>query len=220
MLNVLKQAIGSAQAEVDIPTLAQVSPKYAELTARHARMSERFFTEIPAEMKKLLERMQADGIVNAPGGEAAAAARTRVQELVGDAPQADGVAPQMDPALAMQRLRTERADLDAAMPLLAQRITAERMAASKLVCERIELRYREIVASLCATLVEAHGIMVEYQIFADTLNRDGVAWARLGPAPALFIGHPSDRQSQLAYYLRECAEKRLISSSSIPRELR
>lgn len=93
-------------------------------------------------------------------------------------------------------------------------------AASVLICEQVAPKHRELVEAIAKAVLELHRANLAYTEFTATLDRRSVKWARLKPAFPQFVGHPRDKQSPLAGYLKQVTSDGFVERGSIPKELR
>ena len=107
------------------------------------------------------------------------------------------------------------------MPKLEELLADELRKASGKICEIVAPEHSRLVGEICSALVALHNANAAYQKFGETLNNHGVWWSMLGPMPVRrIVGDYRDRQSRVAYYVREAAEREHISARDIPGELK
>jgi len=99
-------------------------------------------------------------------------------------------------------------------------IRKEIAAASVLICAQVTPRHSELVQAIAKAALELHRANVQYTEFSAALDRRSIKWSRLKPAFPQFVGHPRDKQSPLARYLRQLVSDGFIERGSVPKELR
>jgi hypothetical protein len=213
MLAMLKTAESAT-----LPTLASVSPKYAELRRKQTELSLEHAAlrdEALALGRKhaAMKREQGRHLASAVTDQAKAA---RVAEVLGEPVQllAKGDADRL--AEITDRMRM----IDEAQAELRNRISDEIPRASAEIQKMVAPEHRRLIREICEALVVVHKASAAYHAFADQLNADGVWWSALGPSHPLFLGMPQDPESPVARYLREARDNDHFPASRIPEECR
>jgi len=206
----------------DIPTLREISPKYAALCDRRDKLQEERGTVaalVDRYVNDLYSLLRGSGKISSDAAHAdriAAIAAGNVSATAG-ATQAETASELRD---RQSKARQQLEDIDAALLLLQDQIMRERFAASALIREIIRPRHEHLVAVMCGAMTTLHEAVTEYDKFAATCNGEQIAWSSLEPMFARFIGGVRRNDSKIAEYLRSAAKHGFISESEIPAELR
>lgn len=194
------------------PTLRETSPVYATLTQqRDDLLAEQ--TALRVELIALAHRLDESSGEGSPGQNAAAA---RIASILGEPSTQLGQSDRERYLTVSQRI----ADINAALEILAGRITSERMRASAIIRDQVEGEHKHLVADICAKLASLHEASAKYTEFANALNADNVAWSALEPMFPKFLSGPTDKNGNVARYLREAVLHGFISATSIPASLK
>jgi hypothetical protein len=189
----------------DLPTLSDISPAYAEMTAKAG--------DITKELSKLGEELQSlvvaareskdgrygDGVEVEPTAQDA-----RVAKIIGDT--VPEVTAKVTFAEARRKIEARRADLQAAANILNQRIAVERMKASRVIIDRIEPRYREIMVDVVSKMIDALEAAAQYRQFAIELNQLDIGWSQINPM-GVGIGGVVQRGSPIGLWLMEACRR-------------
>jgi hypothetical protein len=197
--------------EVEVPSLESVSPRYAELVATQRKL-EAARGEIEAEISEI-EAIRA-GLRDRPRmSEQQAAALRLIGETTDEEVDRARVSklPELRAAVVVHRR---------ALDELRMRIAEEASRASRALCEPLRAAYVAHVQAKARALAAVHALELEYRLFVEKLEAEGVKWvAWLPPAPTRGLGDPRDPQSSLGIVLREWVQDELIPGDLIPDQL-
>ncbi|MCC8972158.1 hypothetical protein [Bradyrhizobium brasilense] len=189
-----------------VPTLAEASPKYAEIIERRQNLlTELSSTDAEAARVEVQVRSGPREL-----------RRAKVAELVGD--QVSAVAVPTPERL--MELRQHVRALKDAVSVLDQRIGEERTRASIIICDQIRPEHHRRAREMCLRLLKLHEAMLSYAELTEALNAEDVSWSHMGPAQLLALGGPRDSQSRMAIWLREMVQAGHLDATEIPQALR
>ncbi|RTL95475.1 hypothetical protein EJV44_12255 [Ancylobacter aquaticus] len=146
----------------------------------------------------------------------AAITNNRVAKLLGDTvddsdPAADGLRARF------AACQAERRDVDAALRVIGDRLTATRAGASKTILSEAEPEYRRRVRELASALAQAYAAHVAVEEVINALQRADVAWVRPvftdGRAVQLF-------GARVGAWFHGAAAAGLIDKATLPEGLR
>lgn len=212
-----KLQIGAPDVRMRPPTLAEVSPEYRAAIEKRAALTAEM-DQLDNEKRQLALKIDGDGGFTGEAGASVSslnARQARTASILGENPSAKENARARYVEIG-QRI----GDLKSAIEILDNRLIDLRMAASNLVCQRIEADHKRLVADICARMVELHAAADAYYKFADALNADNVAWSRLHAMQPLFLGRPNDRYGKIGSYLREAVTHGFWWPIQIPEKIR
>jgi hypothetical protein len=215
----------------DIPSLADVSPRYGALIDRRTELLRRQ-DERRTERALLRDRLSAAQTTarrRAPPDPETVEQAQRVNELLGDLVAPD---PVTGPGGAIDlsgsdaerfaELGRDIADTELALARLEVAIRDERVAASALVCERAKSKFETITGDLVAAAVALHGANVRYTQFAAAINQAGAIWSELRPLDLTLFGPPTraSRDAKLVRFLINAVEDGHLPPADLPADLR
>ncbi|MDF0581261.1 hypothetical protein [Bradyrhizobium yuanmingense] len=200
----------------DLPTPKDVSPKFVELNDKASTIA-REIEVLRQRQRALADAGDARNAHNREDG-VKAAAEARVAKILGRQPVERAPAPNIEKDL--RAIASDIKDREAALEVLARDIDMERRAASFIIMQQLEPKYREIISQICESLLQLHEANRRYNAFADHVNFNGINWSGFGGMPPWFLGHPNDTDSNLARYLREAVEAGFMKSADLPPEFR
>ncbi|MDN4982306.1 hypothetical protein QY049_03590 [Bradyrhizobium sp. WYCCWR 13022] len=194
------------QKDFTIPSLAEASPKYAEMIARRQQLlTDASSTD--AEIARV--EVQIRGVPRE-------LRRAKVAELVGDQiPDAPSATPER-----LRELQQHARALKDAVSVLDTRIGQERTNASVAICNQVREEHHRRAREVCLKLIDLRQSMLAYAELIDALNAEDVAWSYLGPAQLLALGNPRDNQSRMAIYLRQMVEAGHLDATEVPQAIR
>jgi hypothetical protein len=184
-----------ADTEFKVPSLADASPHYAELVERKANLlASKLEAETQLSRDQVAFRARPSQMSE------------KVAVLVGDVAPGESTYPT---AIRMREQATNIAALTQAITVIDTRINSERGKASLIVCDQVRDEHRRLVREVCFRLMDLREAMMAYQLFADTLNDQDIAWSSLSPS-----------QSRTAAYLREKLKEGFLDPKEIPARFR
>lgn len=143
-------------------------------------------------------------------------AAERIARLTGE--ETSAVSEHLSP---LPALTAEAIDLRAAIKVIESKLAYERVAVSRQICERAEPEYRRRVAAICSVLVDLNARMADYTSMVNELQSNDIAFVSyLPPMSVRFVDRANDRNGQIAHYLRQAVENKVIDRSMIPAELK
>jgi hypothetical protein len=194
-----------------IPTLRDVSPRYAEIEDRR--------TDLVLRMQGLeAERLRLARIVaehrSAPG---VAERDQRIATLAGVP------LPALRPA-DMERLDAVSADLGEVKEAI-RLVDIERndawLEASALLCDAVAERHSELQRDVFRAALDLHAAWSQHQAMLDGIRRTGAAFSRLRPELPDFLGrHPSNRADELAQWFRDLVKAGHATHDELPEAYR
>lgn len=188
----------------DLPRLEDISPTYAELSAKAATLAgENSRLETEKQRLALVARESRDR-TGATARVEVTAQDARVAEILGDVvPEATSEVTIGD---AIRRIDARLLDVHAAQAVLDQRLSAERMRASAIICAQIKPAYHAVMTDLVDKMTAAVEAGARYRAFADALNRGQVAWAGMNPM-GVAVGGLTHKSSPFSMWLREACRR-------------
>lgn len=205
-----------------LPTLAEVSPRYASLiekqtavvTARDGLRNEYF---------ALLDKgITGSAYVAKPKTESDEdrAAADRVARILGQASPAPQARTEAAPSTldVMFRMQSELADFEAALLILGKRLEEERRAASSVILANIEPRHRALADTLLKAMLTLHDANLRYGEFVNGVNENRISWGDTTTIAPWFIGEPTSRDSNLSQYLHEACANGYLPRAKLPAE--
>jgi hypothetical protein len=194
-------------SEGRLPSLSRISPAFAIAEQRHNGLLDRQ-RALQVERKSLLE-------IVVPGADSPTTdpREDRIARMAGVEPPVRHVGERQRLAEVDQELEDIRHAIDISRPLLMQ----ERIAASRLLCEAIAGRHRELLLELTKHLSAAFTAWQDYTTLLDELRNGQVAYASLRPQTPDFLGrHPNAADGDLRLWLRDVAKAGFIERAELP----
>lgn len=202
-----------APAPLAIPRLEDVSEAYAALQAKWREVSQEQ-GRLEAERQALIMRLRESHGTNPNSGKRVSTEQDRrVAEILGEtvAPATQAVTLNDEITALDKRI----ADLAAAARVLNDRLGAERLKASAIICREVEPQYRALMTELAAKMCELVHVAGRYNRFAVTLNDMDVAWARLDPM-SQDVGGVTWRGSPFRSWLEGAMSRGFADRSQLP----
>jgi hypothetical protein len=106
--------------------------------------------------------------------------------------------------------------IDEAIKTLRAEYQTERLARSRLISARLKPENARHVATIARALLALRAAQVEYLNFTEGYIKQNVELVGLDVMHPDFAGHPNDRSSRAAYYIREAAQHGFIAASEVP----
>lgn len=193
---------GTDTADADIPAPRAVNPRLREIEDRVAKLKDRL-AELKREHVRSIELMReaATDRIRREAGEILANRPTEAHRSPPDVHK-DILAVEH----AIEQLRVEANDAT--------------MEASATIRERVAPRHAALVRNVADAMLTLYRAHADYIEFADNLNSRGIAWSMLYPMHVSWLGEPTDRQSNVAMWLKEAVRNKFIPADTIPERLR
>jgi hypothetical protein len=191
------------------PTLAEVSPEFAEFNERRS--------SVIADRDSARKKASVLWLRISAGDSASESRKRKTEAIISGSSGASSI--ESDRA-EHQRLLQFIEDVDAALPEMDLRILRARNAGSAIIVELIRDEHARLIAEICRGLLQAHAASLAYSRFTGHLNADNVAWGLLDPSFPLFLGAPSGSGGRAGAYVRTAAKAGNFPASEIPPGLR
>ncbi|MFD1701718.1 hypothetical protein ACFSCV_01755 [Methylopila henanensis] len=174
-----KKPAGAANAATEpfrAPSLDEVSPEYAALHERRLDLDEKK-RSLDLERSEIMFALDNEPPKPEP--------TSRVAALLGD--EITGV-PTSGKRARLTEIGREIADVDAALRILDERISAARGGASKTLCDQVRPMIKDRLETFVAHLAAAVSAAREVERAYDELDRSGAAWVgRIAPMRAAWL---------------------------------
>lgn len=197
----------ATSGDAALPSLSDVSAAYAAALQNQKRLFDRQ-RALQAERIELLK-------IVVPGHDQPTTdpRDARVAQMAGVAPPARHLGERQRLSAVDQELE----DIKAALDITKSVVLEERIKASRLLCETVADRHRELLLELTGHLSAAFTAWRNYTALIDELRNGQVAYAALRPQTPDFLGrHPNVPDSEVRLWLRDVAAAGFIEKSDLP----
>jgi hypothetical protein len=144
----------------------------------------------------------------------------RVAEILGREPVLSQTPTSLSANERLFMINVELQAIDEAMEVLRSQYQTERLARSRAACAKLRPENARHVAAISRALIALRELQSEYLAFTDGLIKQNVALIGLDVRHPEFAGHPRDKCSRVAYYLRDSVQLGFIPANEVPAELR
>lgn len=190
-----------------IPSLREVSPRYATIEDRRAALNARQ-QELDAEYRRLwiliAENQANRGISERDQRVAAVAGLPEPQRRHSD-------------AVRLSEVADEREVLREALHLVEVDQRDAWLEASAEVCRHVADEHTRLQLDMFRAAVSLHDAWSRHEVFLAEVRKTGAAFSSLRPQPPTFLGvHPTRRQDQLAQWFRDLVEAGHVTKADLP----
>jgi hypothetical protein len=204
-----------AAAPFRVPSLTEVSTDYAALISRKNDLDAR-----RAAAERELHDLAKGKIPAALVEETTAARRARAAELLGDLADAGSInirPSHADVVARSEALRAEIGAIDAALAVIAAKLSSAKSVAERAVCDATRDAYRGAYGELAKALAAAQRAHREAIRLRDDMDVEGIHHAAYLPVPNAvgLLGSPFERNVKLDYWLREAVGAGLLDASEV-----
>jgi hypothetical protein len=174
-----------------VPTLADASPEFSALLQKQADLYA-LQSKLNGDRRDLQKQIDA-------AGDSVPRVPARIAELLGD--EADSV-----PMLRKQAadIRSQLADVEAALEIIFRRLNDAKGPASMAVCQTVKPEYGKRVVAVAKALEALAVARADYDDLRNQFEAEDVQWSSLIPLSLGFLGDPRD--GHIPRFMREARE--------------
>lgn len=204
-----------------LPRLRDVYPPYAALLDRQAELGKLRETTRQQLIAKIESSQKAathgEHRVAAPPPSEQNRIRRRA-EMLGDPAPTFPIAAAEDEVDdgSLEALSRKSKEIEEAQIELDSRLRVARREASRILCEMVAPRFRELQSELIAKVIAFSESYARLDVFLDTLTDDNAEIVSLNPVLPRFCESPRNRYSDVHTFLHEAVEAGWIKKSDLP----